>query len=85
MSLLISCCTTASESLVMLHCRVLIANAFNQRAKPCTDIAQAWSASTRFSNPRNPWPRQCESGRENRMMTFSGKIRRHGVSLFDMN
>ena len=54
MSLLISCCTTASEYLVMLHCRVLIANAFKQRAKPCTGIAQASSASTRFINPRNP-------------------------------
>ena len=41
MSLLISCCTTASEFLVMLHCRALIANAFKQRAKPCTGIAQA--------------------------------------------
>ena len=54
MSLLISCCTTASESLVMLHCRVLIANAFKQRAKPCMGIAQASSASTRFINPSNP-------------------------------
>ena len=56
--------------MMMLHCRVLLANTFKQRAKPCTVIALASSASTRFSNPRNPWPRQCESGREKRIMTY---------------